>query len=148
MIYEVAALRKIVDTHSYCVRKKRYGGQPAQKKRFGIFKKDEPVIKFKGPEESFRQFGEKKGGLLEYDITAEAVTEFIKENSDHIGVNRKGELRLKETNEPAATEPENNGEESVLYKNLSKLKYTNVRIVAFDDKFQNSELIYAIAINE
>jgi hypothetical protein len=114
MIYEVAELRKLVYTHSKRVRDKYYDGRPANKKLLGIFPwwGKEPIVQFKGPEKIFGQplcskFQNEKGLLLEFDITVDAVIDFIRKNEDQVRVKEDGSSILKKEGEPASNGPDN-----------------------------------------
>lgn len=146
MIYEVAELRRIVNTHSHRVRQ----GKPAKKKKlFGIIPRgEEEMVTFNGPEKILSQPIVKVReytalGFFENEITAEAVADFMEKNADRIRRNEKGDFELKKDMEPVSDK-----DKDELYQTLNKVKGEKIRIVAFDDQFQDSELIYAIAIDE
>ena len=147
MIYKVAELRTILDNHSYRIRESLYDGKPAQKSLLGVFKTNRPVVKFNGDDSLF-MLGEKKNGLLKFNITAEAIIDFLHQNTEHIGVNKKGELMLKK--EMNNLSDSKSVEDAELFRRMEKLKgrAKKVQIVAFDDKFSDSELVYAVGINE
>lgn len=155
MIYEVAELRKLVDTHSRRVRDEYYGGKPATKQLFGMIPwGNEEMVEFQDAGNIFGQpvnddcstqsAATTSDLFFDIPITASAVADFILKNKDLIRVKEDGSFELKQNKD----EPPTKAEISLL-RDLKKLQRLNkIRVVAFDDKFQDSELLYAIAINE
>lgn len=136
LIYNVADLRKNVRLHSIRVREAEHQGRPAVRPgRLGIFPgRDERMVQFNGDED----------GFLADDITVGAVKSFISENKHLIGWDINGNFVLKDEKEE---ESQTSQDSPPILERLHIVEKFNISIVAFDDHFQDSELVYGIAIN-
>lgn len=130
LIYTVTELRKFVETESSPTRR-----------WLGLFPiRNNAVIKFKKLSLLFGQPDD--DGLVA--ISPKRLVEFLELNESVMEVNEDGTFsrkRIKTTKE----EKENADER---FKSaLAKVGRQNVNVVAFDDKFQASELVYGIGVN-
>jgi hypothetical protein len=139
LIYGYASLRSLINKHDRAVRK----GVPAKTKGnwFGRNKKDEPLYDFMTPALLVTQDGAQpdRGRYLKYDITAQAILEFLELNRKLLKQEEKtGNILVEESK---VEHPPLDFEKQL--KSLIALKQ-DARITEFDDQFSSSELVYGI----
>ena len=116
--------------------------KPTKGGRFSLLSRQKDSVEFDTPSLIITSKGaQTRNRFLKYDVTPQAILEFVQKNRHLLNQDRNGDL-IFDDKTPLEKRPK-----SLYYEaHLEKLirRDIDVRIVEFDDQFNSEELVYGI----